>query len=498
MPKVETIITRFDGGISEDKRAGWAGSGNRFTTNKFSLTKHFDVFTYPKKLVPYKKTEADETKSYDIVKFLFAPHFVQTYGLYGFGVSTTTKGAPYIHNASLVATGWTAPTGGGSAVSGRDEDVFFYYKDYIYWWAGGTSLMRYDTGVSDDFASYQSIVHSYVAQPVHHPADDIAYFFYNNKVASLNDTSWTLAALTLPDDLKIVAAVPYGNYLAIACVSIQTRDRKNIVYLWDRDSSLATLTERIDFGDGEILHLANLNNKLIAVMSFYLYDVANISLDRGKILIKQASGNYAITLNEINTDDDVLVDDLPKTRFATGDKLYFPAKLILNGDNREGIWVVDEFGRVTLDFIEEEAADYQGIYKTGNMWWIAHSDDGSVNKTDFDDATYSHTSIYETLVFTAGDSSITKKLVGAEVMFEKLPSAGVVVLKYRIDGATSWTQIFSHGIDDSISHEAINIESSGANLKEYKEVEFRIESTGGAVITGLRFVSDITEKGRLF
>ncbi len=501
MPQFDnTLINRFDGGISNDKRFGWVRNGSNFTTNRFSITKHFDALTYPNKLVPYKITLADETKSYDIVKFLVAPYETTSTRLYGFGVSTSTYGAVYIHNASLVANGWTiSQDGATNNTSGRFENAFEYYKDYLYWFAGTTALMRYDTATSGshNVTRYQvmSDTISTVAQPVHHPADDILYLFTNNYVHKINDTVFTEKALTLPSDMKIVCACPFGNYLAIACTSKQTYNKRNIVFLWDRDSSITTLTERIDFGDGEIKHLANLNNKLTAVMSFYLYSVANISLNKAKILIKQADGNYGRLINEIVTDDDVdIVEDLPDTRFVDGNKLYFPAKAPLDSDDRLGIWAVDEYGRATLDFIEEDATSYEGIYRVGNQWWIAHSDDGSVNKSKYNDTAYSFTSIYETLVFNAGDSHISKKLVGAGVMFEKLPSAGSVALKYRIDGDTSWTTIFTHTTDDTISHEAVNIEDTGANLPEFKEIEFRIESTGGVEITGLKFKAEIMDK----
>ena len=79
-------------------------------------------------------------------------------------------------------------------------------------------------------------------------------------------------------------------------------------------------------------------------------------------------------------------------------------------------------------------------------------------------------------------------------MTAPMASGATLVLKYRKDEETSWTQIYSDGTDNSISHSAINIESSGDNLPEYKEIQFRIESTGGAEITGLKFKSEEIDK----
>ena len=92
------------------------------------------------------------------------------------------------------------------------------------------------------------------------------------------------------------------------------------------------------------------------------------------------------------------------------------------------------------------------------------------------------------------DIRITKKLVGVTVETEALPTAGQVVLKYRKDEETSWTTIFTNTTDNSLSHSAINIESTGVTLPQFKEIQFQIISTGNAVITGLRFKIEIIDK----
>ena len=167
-----------------------------------------------------------------------------------------------------------------------------------------------------------------------------------------------------------------------------------------------------------------------------------------------------------------------------------------------GIWV---FGRkninsnftLSLDYIEE-GVDTANFYinsfgAAGDYWFINHSADGSITKTD-DAGNYTFTSLYESQTFNGGDSSETKKLIGVTVFTAPMPAAGQIVLKYRKDEDTSFTTIFTHTTDNSISHSAINIESSGATLPEYKEIIFRIESVGGAEITGLKFKSEIIDK----
>ena len=80
-------------------------------------------------------------------------------------------------------------------------------------------------------------------------------------------------------------------------------------------------------------------------------------------------------------------------------------------------------------------------------------------------------------------------------MTEYLPKYASYTLKYRTDNNTAWTTIFTESADNSISHSAINIESSGDSLpKDYKEIQFQILSTGGAEITELSFAEDVTSK----
>ena len=126
----------------------------------------------------------------------------------------------------------------------------------------------------------------------------------------------------------------------------------------------------------------------------------------------------------------------------------------------------------------------KGFFKFGDYMVVGFEDNGTyATNMTINAATFTaQTSVYESLVF--GESYLKFKLKSAGVMTEPLLAAGQVVLKYKIDAETSFTTIFTHTTDDSLFHEAINIESSGATLPEFRELTLRIESTGGAVVTG--------------
>jgi hypothetical protein len=474
-------ITDFSGGMATDLRTK--------DSSKYALTSHFDT-SLSHRLVPQYQTEAAENKTYNITRFLYAPRDTEpasTWKLYGLGENASVQCKVLMTEPDTVS--WGEPNNGESASGTKLSNVFFYYKDWIYMF-GGSQLKRFDVSSSAAFVeSYQGITYTDEALPVHHPNDDIAYFFAANIVykQTNNTTGWS-TVLTLPTNMTSTAACAYGDYLAIACVTTGTFPHST-VFLWDRDSSLSTVTQRIDFGPGKVIHLVSLDNKLIAVMDYFTGNT--FGLLKGKVLIKQASGNTSFILNELLTDNNTA--SLPKNGVLKDNKYYFPMKLPLNGDNRLGIWRIDGNGYASLEVVEEEATIINAIYLVGNVWWISHGTDGSVNRTDYDNPAYSTTlaSVYESLINLGINltSNKTYKLLKVGVMTEAMPSAGQIVLKYRKDENldSTWTTIFTNTTNDSIYHKTVNIESTGATLPEFREIQLRVESTGGAILTGIYF-----------
>ncbi len=501
--QITTLINRFDGGISNDLRINDA--------SKYGLTKHFDAFTYPHKLKPYRSTETDETGATGVKNFLYVRTSAgaASYQIYGLGTDgATSEPCLYLYDIDTgFAGGWQGGSYFKSALSGINSEIFFYYKSFIYV-STGVHLIRCDITTAtnqfvDDWASGQGIICT--AAPVHHPVDDNAYFFATNIVYKWTNSAWT-TAFTLNADLTITSACAYGNYLAVAAVTRGGSDYKSYVFLWDRDAT--SWNEIIDFGGGKIVHLVCLDNKLLGVMKGSTKSIP------AKIIVKQISGNFGVTINELQVDAGGLTTLLPSIRHIKENKLFFPALAELNGDHRYGVWALDSNGKLSLEFVEEAVGtgNYNGILSVGNIWFIAHSDDGSINRTD-DQGVYTYASSYESLIFNNGDSNLIKKLLGVSIITEPLVANDnlSLVLKYRINEniecaglteaqvASSWTTILTRTTANAnaISHEAVNIESSGANLPEYKEIQFRIESESGStgpIITGLKFKSEIIDK----
>jgi hypothetical protein len=481
--QTQILINRFDGGMTNDRRDK--------NSNRFALARHFDVSSYPHKLVPYPAaSQADNSgndKPYKIKKFLYEEYSAGNYRNYGFGyVAAGSKCSVYYHNG----TGWVQTANSDSTLGARNEDVFFFYKGFIYMW-GNTLLKRYDVTaasafeedcVLNVFAKTAVTAFTTAVQPVLNTFDDVAYFFTDNYVHTLNNTVWTTNALTLPSTLRITAACQYGNNLAIACSTKKSQGNNNVVFLWDRDSSLTTLTDRLDFGTGVIEQMRVLNNKLIAVVN-----------DTLTVKSKTISGNFGVTLSQITSEGLGSAVSTVKTNFVYDDKIWFPMDVDAETD-RLGIWTVDEFGKFNLEFIVDEATSYQGIFWDGTALWVAHTNDGSVSKCTFQTAAYSSSmaSSYESLII--GSGTVNNKLVSAGVSVESTGEvSGKFALYYRLTqrGATiptAWVAIFTDANDSDVYHEAVNIESSGDALPEFREIQFRIESNSGAVITGLKIV----------
>ena len=501
---ISKLINRFDGGMSNDKRVD-AG-------NKFSVTKHFDTFTFPHKLVPYTKSSlidavesAGASKPYTITEFLYAPttNGGSTYKIWGRGVTVGGGGGKVqIMSMSVGASEWDSPDGDLASSYVPVPGCFFYYEGKIYVWANGNLLMSADMGATP-FATVATLGANYtkVTQPLRSKNDNKAYFFTDNNVHSLTSAGvFDDNVLVLSTNYNIVSACEYGNYIALGCV---TKDSlKSIVVLWDRQATINEITENIDFGNGEIVVLSTIDNVLTAVISDSLN--STLSLDTPKVIIKQYIGGIAKTVEEIIADTQGYIpgitDSLAKVYHLTDNKIYFVARIPDKANTRFGIWCVSSGGKVALDYIEDGASTYEGILQVGNVWFVAHSNDGSTNRSDISPAIPSTTqySEYETLLLEKTYQN--KKLVRVGVMTEPLQNYGAGDSSYKISyrtsegtpsSATSYTEIFDCSESGSTFHSSINIESTGETLPEFREIQFKVSSLKGTVITGIYYEYEI-------
>lgn len=513
----EQKIGIFNGGIENDPRDS--------RENTCRVVTNFDCLLNPRKMIPYRDSEDGGASSVNPDKQNFALALwtatnPDEWRLFSLGVTSAGGGVARVSMKQLVTTGggngdladntWLEPTGNSSASGTVNMNLFVYYHRVgkIFGARAGTSIWAFTPdGATAWDDSAQSLTYTSIGQGLVHSKDNILYIPYFNSagganakafIASYNGTTWNNTALTLPDHLIPTTICEYGNYLAIGCVPASGIG-DSIVYLWDRDASLTTLSESINWGEGELKILEEIDGVLIGI------SMSGNSTTRfnSRIFFRALSGGKAVKIKELFGGTATI--SLPTAKQRVNNRLYFMMSISINGITREGVWSI---GRSTPDFpfslIHErtpnnDTALSSGIlynfFIIGDFMFIAYNTANTftVSKTN-NASSFTASGIYESKKFTGGDSSITKKLLGCTVMTEALPAAGQVVLKYKKDEETSFTTIFTEATDNSISHSAINIESSGANLPEFKEIEFRIESTGNAEITGLSFQYEVVDK----
>lgn len=491
---VEIKLNNFSGGVSDDPRES--------NGTKFQVAKHFDIFSNPTRLTPYRSLEADTNdgststgmKQYMVKDFSYHSASSKLYGL-GQTAGGLTK---IVYKADATTGNWTLPTsseGNGAVKNG----CFFEYQDYMWGFQGTNQVFRW--GLLSGVPSITNS-HSTVGSTINSVADGIiaadgnGYIGYNNVIVRIAPAGTvTDSAKTVPSNFKITSFANYGNYLAVGCAPISTYNGRSKVFLWNLSSDL--FQEAIDWGEGELRVLENIEGYLVGITDRYLNN--STGAGRGSMIIQMYSGGVPQVVKEVFTQA-LTNKSIPTNKAVKNNRLFFAAKIMTNSagtEYNEGIW---SFGRknvgypfsLSLDIIDENI-DTDGIQAFGsaaNYFFITHSGDGSIDKTN-DSATYAFSSIYESQIMDFGDVSSDKTLRSLKVSFRKMLAGESITAKYRVDGATSWTTIGTYDTDGALSHTFLNIEATGANFASGREYEFQISSTGGAEILEIAATADI-------
>ena len=504
----ETIISRFDGGITNDPRDP--------ASNVARMVANFDVINHPHKMVPYRESEAghDSTSSTSRGLQNFAVALRSgNYVLYALGEQDGNAKSEVEYKALTTGAAtdlddddWASPSGGdqsGGSISQFNLFVWYHKTLKLYMARDSQYIWTHAPPSTADTTALDLTSFTNIAQGLVHSKDDILYIPYDNKIAKNDNGSWTNAALTLPTHLYITSICEYGNYLAIGCASLNVVGH-SVVYLWDRNSSLTTLSESINWGVGTLQILDVVDGTLIGISR----SAGTTPILYERIYFRAYNGSYAEVFKVLDITDggSSAASTLPIAKQKFDNRLFFLMDVTLDGIQRAGLWSIgrNKLGQFTL--VLERTVNNDTALSTGAMYnfiivgdytFIAYDDsagDDQVSKTN-DSASYTATSIYESKIFNAGDSSLKKDLMGVTVTTEAMPANGQIVLKYQINeniGDGTWTTIFTNTTDDSVSYSVPK--QSGLLPTEYKEIAFRIESTGGAIITGLSFEEEVTGK----
>ena len=490
---VEIKIQNFSGGISDDVREDNA--------SKFQVTRHFDVFSNPTRLTPYRSLEADTNdgststgmKAYLVQDFLYHSSSAKLFGLGQTGGGLTK----IVQKADATQGNWSLPAtseGNGAVKNG----CFIEYKEHLWGFQGTNQIFKWTiaSNTISNSASTTGVTITSVAQGL--VFEDYLYLPYNNRIWRATDaTTFSDSYLVLPTNFKITSLTAYGKYIAIAVAPVSTFNGVSKVLLWDGTST--EIQESIDWGEGELRILETIEGMLVGVTDRYLNNATGAG--RGSMIIQVYQGGAPQVVKEVFTQA-LTGKTIPLSKTVKNNRVFWAAKIMTNSagtEYREGLW---SFGRknvnypfaLSLDVIDENV-DSDGIQAFGsaaNFFFITHSNDGSIDKTN-DTATYAFTSVYESQVLNFGDLHSDKTLLSLKVSFRKLVSGESLTVKYRVDGATSWTTIGTYSTADTLSKTFLNIESSNLSFASGREYEFRLESTGGLEITGISIQARIND-----
>ncbi len=551
---IDTYINDFSGGISNDPRDP--------RENVSRMVSNFDILTDKYRLIPYVSSDsgnADQAtskiKNYCIAKLNSTP----TYALYGLGISGTGTDRAKIFYKTLSTGGtydldtsaWnvTAAPESSNNNSGLSYECFVYYENqgkiFMVDKANGQIMVADPDGGDAWVENVQAITVTYgVAQGLV-ASDDILYIPYDNKIASKNGSgSWNLTALTLPAQYRIKAICEYGNYIAIGCEPNSGATPGfggSRVFLWDKTST--SWSDVVDWGDERIHVLDEVNGSLVGIS----IGTGTTRLTQ-RIIFRYLSVSSAIKFFEITSATSGTT--LTALSRKLNNRLYYLLEVTIDGVSKNGVWsvggvpgafsVVHE--RTTNNDSTFTDLELFGFQLVGDYVFISYADSSVNAMTKSKISTYTATSIYEKR-FNSVNSATWKKFVGAKVMTDTLPAGGQIVLKYKKDGETAFTTIFTNttvtagsfvtgttytiisvgstdftaigasantvgvvftatgagsgtgvAAKDPISHAANSIESTGATLPDEKELTLRIESTGGAVVTVLLLREDALDK----
>lgn len=488
-------INRWDGGITNNSR------DPRSNTSK--MVTNFDIFCDPYKLIPYRNSEDGDSSSTTSRKenFCIGKDGSGNYNLYGLGVVSGTARAEILVKALTTGASndlddatWATPANNASASGTTAFDLFVYYErtGLIYGAKAGTTIWAFDPTASAAFdESEQAITYTNIAQGLVHSKDDILYVPYDNKIAKNNNGTWTVAALALPSDLRINSIAEFGNFLAIGCQSTSGLGHSK-VYLWNRDSSLTTLSDVIDWGHGNLKVLDTVDGVLVGIS---LSGGVTTRFD-DRIVFRAMTGggggNRAVKIKELLVSGNT--SQLPIYKQKEDGKLYFVMYLpSFHGAVREGLWSVSRSDPSQGFTVAHERTPnndtsltspvLKGFQVVGDYVFQAYvsSSAYAVTKTN-DQETYTATSIWESVInpnMNEAHRGEKKQLVSVRLRFDSLPTSTEAKLSYRFDGA-AFTEIFTDDTDSDIIKEATN-DVNKSNFKSGRELEFKLEGQGAAV-----------------
>ena len=486
----KAIINRFDGGIAEDVRTT--------STNQCASSVNFDTQTNPHKLIPYSDPVAEThaggtTTDYNItdvaVVNVSSVPTIYSLGRYASGNADSTIFKK--NSTSDITASWATYVATNS--NDQTPGTLVEYKDKLYFVGGGATLHSFTapstiTAITTSSGPYTT---NFAPKPFVHPIDYTLYWAVANKLYKYDGVTYTTVGNgithTFEDNFEISSLTSWGSYLAIGGRYV-SRTRRSLVYLSNRIIPNDGVQQVIDWGEGSLVAIENIDGYLVGVS--YTEDVGSYSSTTSyKLYIKVYAGGEVQTVKEIQTNRS---DEIKIWKAKNGKKLYFgydtDRSLYCVGRNRAGEWFVvgDRYYTPTGSYI---TGTFNGVSFIGDIAFISYQDGGTTGYLvrQGTSSTYSLTSYYETTVNPNMDVShrtLRKKLKNIRVSYTVNSANGTIGIGLRQDSQTaSYTSVISEtksSTGEYVTHADMNTDGTG--FDEGYELQFQLSSTGNVSI----------------
>lgn len=437
--------------------------------------------------------------------------------IYGLGQDSVANKDISLYSKTIGSSNnWSLLTDGtitGTLFTGNNDPFFVYYEGALYF-NGETSYIGKYSGTTMT-KNFQALTGGLFGGLVW---QGNMYGYQGQKIYKLTTAPSVTEMISIPSGQTIVQMLDFGNYMAIICSANDGGISK--MYLWDGVTT-TTFTEIVEIGrgnvtggnmlDGTICVVIGLPNyKGFRIMAYSGGVFKSIVTYNGRLNGAATRYNYILPASTVKKTINAIYflasGARPNSTFAqTYEPLLF--KFGKTNDTEQNALSVFKTlypgdGSNTIltsgnDFLILESEVNTNAQTQGLAAVIYSLDDGAYTSSYYEtklntfgateNTTSSASGVIETVLFNGGDPHKQKTLKGIALTYDPLPTAGQVVLKYRKDEETTWTTIWTDTTDNAVSHATTQIETGGANLPIFKEIQFRIELSGNAKLTGLKF-----------
>ena len=502
-------INKFSGGIVNDPRNQSEGVCRMCTS--------FDALLNPNKLTPYRSSESgDSSASTRQIKNFAIAKRNSTYNLYGLGVvSGTTKAAIFYKTLTTGATldlsdaTWNDPSV-ASGTNGVNTNLFVFYErtGRLYTAQNSNAIISFNVSAETVNESEYSVSYTNIAQGLVHTKDNILYVPADNTILVNNNGSWSVG-LTIPNNLVINSICEYGDFVAVGAAPL-SGNANSVVYLWDRNSTDTLPSQNIDWQEGRLLILEQLQGSLVGI-SITGRDVSvatDVTRLDNRIIFRAYTAYGAEKFAEI-VSSRTGTTSLLITKQKLNNRIYFMMQAYVNGTQRDGVWSVGKLIDGSYSILHERKPNNEtsltsgvlyGFFYAGDYLFQTFSTSSTITTTKTNDqAVYAEIAQYETTInpnMGEQDRTRKKQLTTVSLAYEKLPADSSVKLEYRVDSG-SFTEIFTETTTNAMATEQ-QVDINGDQFTSGREYEFRISSgktggTGQGEITELKYQYEILD-----